>query len=309
MSEYAHIVERARGAFAAVSSGEAFLEKEPDNGAAYSNLKGLRRIALAAQEELERYASLKQIDICHYRLVPEEAGNYQVGNVSSCLLTYQKLFSQLHDAIKNGPKENAKIGKESEAESALNFAYTYSGSLGVALLVNSDRGFFEGVLDKPIDAIYEIMSIEAPDAVNGIAKNFGRAVVKRVFDWSKANIEGGFSSDIKWKRSDGRLLGQMVEKSKLQKISDYIEASADAKTKILEVKAMLVGGDLQTKSFHLTVPEGDSYKGIMSDDATLASQPLGNFYNAKIEVSETYYYATEQTKTVHKLISLTKIDA
>lgn len=307
MSEYAHIIERSRRAFAAVSSAEAFIEREPDNAAAHTNLKGLRRIALSTQSELEKFAARQRIDICHYRLVPEEAGNYLVGNVSSCLLSYQNLFSQIYDALRNGPKQKAHIGKQAEAESALNFAYTYSGSLGVTLLANNDRGFFEGELDKAINTLYEIMGIETADSVAGIAKDLGRAVVKRVHDWSKANVEGGFSSDIKWKRSDGRLLGQMVDQQRLKRISDFIEASSDTQTRVVAVTGMLVGGDIEKKTFHLSVPDGESFKGSLSDEATLSSQALGHIYNARIEISETYFYATEATKVTTRLLSLTRL--
>jgi hypothetical protein len=304
MSEYAHIVERARKAFSSVSSMEALIAKEPDNYAAHSNIIGLRRRALAAKGDVETFASSQHIDVCYYRLVPEAMGSYGVGDVSSCLLSYQNLFSQVHDAIRNGPKQKATIGREAKEESTLDIAYTYSGSLGIALLVRSERGFFDGSLDKPIDVMYQIMDIDDVDRVKDIAQILGRAVVKRVHDWSKASVEGGFSADIKWKRSDGKFLGQMIEKVRLQHIVNFIESSSDTKTHNLEVTAMLVGGDLQSKTFHLTVPGGESYKGIISDEASLVSQKLGNTYHANIEVSETYFFATDQTKIVNKLISL-----
>lgn len=302
MSDYAYVADRAKKAFASVARLESALVHKPEDRALSMNLTSMRRMAERAHEELVRLAEANQIEVCEYRMVPIESGEYGLAHVSRVLLEYQNLFSQIYDALKNGPKSKAVVGADSERESMLDFAYSYSGSLGVVLLAKSDREFFSGSLDKPIDALYQILEIEDIDNVKDISHSLGRAVVKRVHDWSEANVDGGFSVDIKWKRSDGRLLGQMIDSGRLKKIVELIGSTSDTKTVPIKIRAMLIGGNIGSKTFQLTVPDGDSYSGQIPADAVLPeAMTLGRIYDADIEVSETYYYATERTVKANSL--------
>ena len=306
MSNYSHIIEQAKKSFSSVARLESLLEREPFNAAVQTNLIGMRRKALADKVAMESLAASSRVEVCDYRIICDDEGDYGLGRVSACLLTYQQLFTQIYDAIKNGPKGKATFGKDAEHESSLEFAFTYSGSLGVVLMAQSEMDFFDGSLDKPIDALYQIMDISDVDRVKEIAQTLGRAVVKRIHDWSKANVDGGYSADIRWKKSDGKNLGQVVDRGTLKNIVDFIESTADTKTSTIQIIGMLVGGDLQNRSFHITVSGGESYKGHLDKEALLSTEmTLGQIYDATIEISETYHFATEITKTAFKLTRLT----
>lgn len=305
MSDYGYVVDRAKKAFDAVAKLEAELQRQPDNRALQVNLVSQRRLAERAKEELDHLAALNVIEVCEYRLVPEEGGGYSLGHVAESLLKYQLLFSQIYDSVKSGPKKRAVFGREAEKESALEFGYTFSGSLGVVLLAKSDRDFFSGSLDKPIEALYQILDINNKDDVRDIANHLGRAVVTRVHGWSVANIQGGFSTDVYWKRSDGRQLSQFVDRRRMELIVGFIEAASDTVTTPIEVTGMLVGANIVSRTFHLVVPSGDAYMGRISDEIDLDEGPtLGKLYNAKIDISETFYYATERTDRINNLVDL-----
>ena len=305
MSDYSYVADRAKKAFASISKLESLLQKEPDNRAALVNLSGMRRMAAEANAEMERLAQINQIDICRYRLVPMRGESYALKHVSKSLLEYQNLFSQIHDSFLNGPKSKAVFGADAEAASEMNFAYTYSGSLGVVLLAKNDRGFFSGSLDQSIDALYQVMEIDDTDTVRTIAESRGRAVVKRISDWSNAHADAGFSADVKWKQSDGRLKGQLIDHSQLVNIAEIIQSSADAKTDPITINGVLVGANLDTKSFHITVPDGETYKGHFAPEFVVPQEmTVGRFYTASLLVSDTYYYSTDQhvkKNTLNKL--------
>jgi len=302
MSDYAYVADRAKKAFASVARLEGALARKPSDRGLSINLASMRRMAEQARLELERLAEVNNIEVCEYRMVPVQSGGYGLAHVSRVLLEYQNLFTQLHDAIKNGPKTKAMFGEEAEKESTLDFAYSYSGSLGVVMLARSDRDFFAGNLDKSIDALYQILDVSDVDRVKDISHSLGRAVVKRVHDWSKAHVDGGFSADVQWKRSDGRILAQMIDRSRLAEIVGFIDATADEKTVPVTIRAMLVGGNVSSRSFHLSEPQGNTFIGHIGEGAELPqNMTLGQMYEAVIDVSETYYYATEKTKKINIL--------
>lgn len=311
MSDYAYVAERARKAFSTVARLEQALERAPSDKDILLNLSAMRKMAEQAQNDLLRLAEINRIEVCNYRLIPYRDASYALPHVAKSFLGYQNLFSQIYDAIRNGVlKERAVIGKDAEFESMLEYGYSYSGSLGVVLLAQSERDFFEGRLDKPIDALFQVLDIADTDSVKDIAHSLGNAVVKRVFEWSAVNVEAKFSADVRWSRSDGRQLGQVVERRHMERIVDVIGATSDEKVTPIQVSGMLVGTDLPARSFHFVVPDGDSYKGTFHPELRIGHEVVvGKMYDAEIVTVERYHYATEKTERRNLLRKLTLLKA
>ena len=305
MSDYAFVAERAKKAHASVAKLEALLLREPKNRAVQINLKGMQKRAQQASEELEYLAAINRVEVCRYRVVPMTGRGYDLGSVSKVLLEYQNLFSQLYDSFRNGPKSKAVIGREARDKSALEFAYSYAGSLGVVLLTQSERDFFSGNLDEPIEAIYQIIEIDDMDAVRDIAKVRGRAVVKRIYDWSNSLAEGGFAADIRWNRSDGKKLGEMVDRDRLEKIAGFIVEAADTKTDDLSVEGILVGANRDTGAFQISERGGETYKGHFDGEFIVPDEmTVGGLYKATIRVADEYFYASDTHKKTNFLVRL-----
>ena len=236
--------------------------------------------------------------------MPELADNYLLANVSRSYLEFQNLFSQIHDSLKNGAKQKAQIGDEARHESALEFGYSYSGSLGVVLLASSERGFFEGKLDKSVDAFFEVVSMDAMKDAKSTAQQFGKAVLKRLYDWSEANVEGGFATDVRWTRSDGRELGRVIERDRMANMLSILSQASDEKTDPLELEGILVGGDVMSGAFHFVVPDGDSIRGSFDQFSDIGELTLDKRYIAKIDRTTVERYATDEVTKKYVLRSL-----
>jgi hypothetical protein len=305
MSDYASIVDRARRSYAAVARLEAALERDPINPGLQINLAAAKKQAIQNQSRLLALSERRHVEVCNYRLLPEATSHYGVAQVSSSLLSYQNLFSQIHDAKRNGPKQKAKLNPAALRESSLDFAYSYSGSLGLVLLVQNERDFFSGILDASIEALFEVFSIDTQATVREAIDQLGAAVVKRAHDWSEANLEAGFAADVNWNRSDGRRLGEVIERRRMERLVDVLKQSSDEKTRLIEENGVLIGGNVVSKSFHFVVPNGDSYKGKQADDFhTDLPLTLSNNYKAVIREKKKIVYATEQETITHELVSL-----
>lgn len=308
MSDYASIVERTRRAFASVSKLERALQGSPENAAIQINLAASRKLARQNQERLYQIAEMQHVEVCNYKLLPEATDKYRVLFVSKSLLEYQNLFSQIHDAKRNGPKQRTSIGKDAFTESMLDFAYTYSGSLGVVLLAQSDRDFFDGNLDPSIDALFTVMEIRDNKSVREVAMSLGNAVVKRVHDWSKANVDGGFAADVRWNRSDGRQLGEVIERDRMERIIEIIEATSDVTSNVLSAQGFLIGGDLSSRSFHFVVPDGDDFRGKLSDEFPSDTEmTLGKRYSASLMETTKLIYSTEKIERRVELLLLNEM--
>lgn len=307
MSDFASVVERARRAFASVAKLESALARDPSSVMLQVNLAASKKLATKSQDQLFSISEYQRVEVCNYRLIPESWAEYGLAVVAKSFLEYQNLFSQIYDAKKNGPKLRAQIGSEAQEESLLELAYTYSGSLGVVLLAHSERDLFSGKLDSSIQSLLDVTEIKSSRAVKDIRDELGLAVVKRVHDWSKANLDGGFSTDLLWKRSDGRQLGRVVDRDEMGEIVDIIEATSDEKIETITALGILVGGDLKVRggTFHFVVPNGEDYRGALAEEFTSDTEmTLGRSYVARIREKRITVYSTEKELFSRELLSL-----
>lgn len=304
MSDYGSVAEKARRAFASLARVEAAARLEPDSAALQIKLAGRRRFAEELKARLYRISEVEQVEVCDYRLVPQYTDRFALGHVTKSLLDYQNVFSQVYDALKNGPKKRALIGKEAEAESSLEFAYSYSGSLGVVLLAPSQRDFFSGQLDTSIDALFQVIEITNTFEVRDLAKSLGEAVVKRIHDWSEVNVKAGFAIDLQWSRSDGRKLGSFVNVEQLERIASVISSTSDVQISEIDVVGTLVGVGYQTSFFHFVVTNGEDYRGGLADDYDRLEVSVPGNYRALISQHVITHYATGREERHFKLKAL-----
>jgi hypothetical protein len=305
MWDAASAIERARRAFAAVSQLEELALRDTQSRALKINLAAARKVADQAHQRVLEMAEQDHVEACNYRLIPSAMMGYALAWVSRSMMEYQNLFSQIHDAVRNGPKRRSVIGPEAAVESLLEFGYSYSGSLGVTLFVPSEKTLFEGALDASIEALFEALSIEDQHDVRDIAKTLGLPVLRRVHDWSESNVGGGFSADVRWRRSDGRQLGEIVSLARMEKMVDLVKRTSDVETINHFVTGVLVGMDVKSGRFRLTEPDGDDFSGGLDEAFPRAQRfTVNRSYDAHIVESRTTRYATETVERRFALIRL-----
>jgi hypothetical protein len=130
-------------------------------------------------------------------------------------------------------------------------------------------------------------------------------VLKRVHDWSESNVEGGFAADVKWRRADGRHLGEVVPRERMERIVDVIRRTSDVETAHRFVTGILVGMDVKSGSFRLTDPSGEDYRGVLGPDFPRGELfTVNRLYDAHIVESRIIRYATETIDRKFSLVSL-----
>ena len=242
--------------------------------------------------------------------MPRQERGLELGRVSKSYLSYQNLFSQIHDSLKNGKRTDAYIGQEALEESSLEIAYTYSGSLGIVLLVQNDADFFSGALDRSVDMLFEAINTDSNVHVRHLSDELGPAVLKRLNDWCHSNSLGGYSVDLDWKRSNGIHKGAMYSEEHFRKIVDIVSSASDEKRSPEEALGMLVGINLKSGSFHFSVPNGKEYKGGLGQSFPReASVEVGITYVAHMTETRTIRYATGITDTKYNLNRLERLSS
>jgi hypothetical protein len=302
MSDINSVLERLRRAYGAIAEVEMVAARSPGDQYVLANLHALKRDAEDLEQQWEDECAFAQKEICRYRIVPDYARSYSLATVSKSLLDFQELFSQIYGALKIGARKRARITTDVAQETKFNFAFTYPGSLGVALTVDSEADFFRNKFDEAAQALSDIVSIDNQDAVRDLAKNLGGAVVTKIYDWSRVNFGAGYGIDITWKRTDGTIRGGVIDVPALGKVVDLIARTSDRKIRKITVKGVLVGINSKTKRFRLVVPDGEDYTGILSDEFPSTQKwAINTNYQAEIMIEEVTKYSTMETKKTYKL--------
>ena len=277
---------------------EKALARDPDDYALQKDLRSISRLAERFEQQFLELAKQSQIDVCRYRIIPG-TNNYSLRNVTESLSDFQGIITAIYDAKVTGTKKTrASYSNETHAQSALQFGYTYGGSLGVVLMLESERDMFSGKFDDVVETFQQVLEVSDEHDVRDISRVLGQAVMGRVYQWAAANSAADYSLDIQWKRSDGVEIGEYIEAQKLKKIMDIILLTKEPSSEPIEVSGILVGIDVKKKagSFHLVVPEGESFAGVLSDSFDRAAHwEVNTRYTARMTKRTVVHFATERT--------------
>src|SRR4051812_44943103 len=63
-------------------------------------------------EELSEITKAEHIEVCDYRIIPEQSTSYAVAGVTAALHQFQEIVTTVFDAMLSKPKQRAKIAPE-----------------------------------------------------------------------------------------------------------------------------------------------------------------------------------------------------
>lgn len=268
-----------------------------------ANLLSLRTNVADLVLQWEAEARVAQRDVVRYRLIPSQASEYAIRSVATSLLDFQELFSTVFDALKNGAKRRAHLAADVLLETSFNFAFSYPGSLGIAMSIDaSSPGLFEGKFDAAVEAFMQVVEVQDEDELRGLAERLGRAVVRKTFDWSKANLAAGYSVDLIWTSSTGQRHGGMIDVARFRRLVQVIERTSDTETHPLTTGGVLTGFDGQVRRFRFVGDDNQVYAGTLSERFPAGAVWRVNApYQADIERDEALNFATQETQITYRL--------
>lgn len=306
MSDFSFALEKNRALSSRVALLERELARDPDDYALEKDLRSITRLAQRYDEEFRELARMSQVDVCKYKIAPKN-DKYSLKNVTESLSGFQDIITAIYDSKVSGPKSRARYSRDIRAISALQFGYTFGGSLGVVLTLPSDRDMFSGRFDDVVDTFHQILDVGDEHDVRDISRHLGMAVIGQVYQWAANNSASDYSLDIRWTRSDGVERGEYVGSNKLKAITDIIGVTRDSEDAQIEVSGILVGINVKTQagSFHLVIPNSSPYTGRLADGFDRTEHwEVNTRYTAKIRERKVTHFATEQIDTTYFLEEL-----
>lgn len=306
MSDYVYFLDKLRETEGRIARMEAKLSEDPSDFGLEIGLRSLLAMQERLRFELAESAAQNQVEICDYRLLLDKLqSRYSAKAVALSIGAFQELFTMVYHVIQYGKRSRGRVGEETVGESTLDFGYVYTGSLGVVFTVPNENMLFEARLDEAIEQTFGIMKLESPEQVLDVARRLGLAPIRKLYDWSMANYRSGFATDITWRRGQTVKRAAYVSRADAAHMGTIISRSSSENIETLKVSGVLVGFDMNYRTFHFAVPDGETFQGRLG--RTFATSPtveVGGRFAATIQATHTVSFATDEERTSYTLMGL-----
>jgi hypothetical protein len=308
-------MSRLQAVFERLADVEATIAKVERNGGAAGD-DFATQLAISSLEQrraelkglADELAEQELIDVCDYRILPNEWGRFPAKAVSGAISAFQDMFTAFFASVReNRPRHRAIFDADLVQASTLNIGYAYSGSLGIVMYVPSDQLFpSENDQDLAVQGIFQLAAQETSEGVKAIAEKFGRAPIRAFYEWSKVNIDYGMSSDVTWQRGTIKKSERLFQPEELAPIVEIIETYSET-TEILEtLTGILVALDVTRKTFKISFPDSPDIRGTFDENFNWKiPHKIPERYQAKLKKNITTQLWSENESTSWTLLNLT----
>jgi hypothetical protein len=277
---------------------------DPDSKSLVSAAKSLRNQYEQLLEQFLAEANRIEIDVCTYRMFTIFGGvRYTLNEVTTALRDFQQLFTTVFRALRaHTVKQRSDI-----ENSDFGIAYTFPGSLGVALTLPRERQLFSSgnEFDDAMRTVFGMVRASTPDEILQHVRNVGRAAVRQMDKWAADHSAHGLGADINWKIQAPNPTRLFIQPPEISGLRNAIALSDYSAPRNIEVVGELVGADTDRKSFHFKTETRQSIYGRFTDAITTEHRAqLPAPYTAKLRVTTQTLYATEQEENDYFLLSL-----
>jgi len=306
MNRLLDIQERIRTTTAALGRLEPEFAKNPQSASLNANIRSLRKLYDNLTLDFEQISSSLGLDICVYRILDERPS---IRTLSSSLASFQDALSTTFEALKKGPRERRTFSPETIAQTEFRVAYTFPGSFGVVLTVFNQPLLSDdwlNDLDNAVDKVFLLARSKSSESVLELSRILGKAPVKAVYDWAKANVKGMTGAEVEWKRNKTIRNRILIQYPEFGELSLNIEKIVDHSIKEIDEIGTLVGADIVSKKFHFVVEATDhDIRGHFSDAISESQRAeLPARYKAHFRKTTRLSLATEEEKIEYFLTHL-----
>jgi len=307
MKRLTDIIEKMAETQKAMRKLESLLSSQPSRHSLQAAYDSLHKRHENLESKFLVMTDIEHLDVCTYRVFTEDNGNYPILAFGNALRDFQRWFSTIYDALKTGPKKRAKLSADIIAESSLNFAFSYPGSIGVAMTIPSERLIFENELQKAMMKSTEMLQAKESGQIQNYAQKLGVASIRAMYSWIEAHVNSGFGANIHWIRKEQTISEITAGYQHLMNLKQVIEKTSESEETSFEAKGWLVGADTLNHTFHMVFEEADEIRGKMSKEIGESyTVELPKLYTATFTKSSFVNYATEEEKLSYFLKSLKK---
>jgi len=296
----------------ALSRLSRMLRDRPDAPGLLANMQVLERTSRELEQEFSSAAKSMGLEVCTYRLFNDEKNQRSIFSLGMALVNFQSMFSVVYDAIKYGqPKMTAHLHEGIWQETQFDFAYSYPGSIGVAMTLSSEVDLYGSPFDKAIQTLFGMAKTQTSEAMKEYSRNVGVAPVKAMYAWADALSRAELGVDIKWIGYRTPELRLILQRPELISLRDTISSMSEEQHTEFSAEGTLIAAHILRKTFGFQYSEGDEVRVINGkfidaiNQAHAATVPA--YYMAHFRKTTRTAYSTEEDKIEYLLLRLEEL--
>lgn len=304
MSNLIALIDKLRQTDESIAETEAAFAQSKSPAIALS-LQSLQRWRAELEVQFEQATITQQVDVCRYRIFDAINDSPAVRVVANTLRDFQELVTTAYEALRTGPKQRITTNAEARSATSFNFAYTFSGSLGVVLTVPNDHLLMGSTyLDAAVEEVFGLLSASDSSAIRQKAETLGPAAVALAYRWAKVQAEAGVGSDVEWRRGPLVRSRVLLQHQELQHLEQLIAQTTEIVEDRVPMRGRLVGIDAKTRTFHFEYA-GDDIRGRVAESVSFETTvELPAIYDAVVLQRKRIELATGEESITYLLESL-----
>jgi hypothetical protein len=296
MTDLTDISEKLQDTVAAIAAMEATLIRTRDAGV-NEILATLRRRHDDLEARFVALADAQETEVCRYRILRSGAA-FPIAVLADSLRAFQSWLTVTFDAVAHGPKARSRVSADVVQRTTLDLGYVYPGSVGFVLTIPNQRLLIgETDLDAAVHQMFDMLRAESSTQLRNISRRVGVAPIRKMHDWVSSHAKADLSADIKWERGETVKSDILFQSEEAVRLASLVESTSDETIERVTLTGFLQGGDLDSRSFHLSFPEtqeADDIRGYMTKSfAPKEELQLGKRYEADLVKHTVTRYAIE----------------
>lgn len=307
MPDLLDIQEKLQDTSAAIARAQRTLAKNPSIPSVAANLRSLEKRWNDLEYNFRTVADRLELDVCHYRILFEDRPT--LTGLTSIWLDFQNVFSLVYDALKNGPKQRARLAPDVVSETSLGFAYSYPGSIGVVLTLNNERLLLgRTLLDDALKSTEQVIHASDSKGLAELSRKLGAPPIRAAYRWANDQLTFGMTSQIEWHRREELRSSFLIQKPELERFRIIADETSPEETEDITVDVQLVGADVAAQTFHIELQDGSPVRGRCAPGVISNTHlvELPQNYHAKLIKTTKIRFSTEEPEVSWRLTQLTK---
>jgi len=308
MSRLEELQRELQEAGEAIARAERTVAAHPGIPSAAATLRTIMSWRDNVEAQFRTAADQIGLDICSYRIELDERTRPTIAGMTAVLGEFQRVFTSVFHALKNGPKLRGKVSAESTEATAFEFAYTFRGSIGVMMTLQNERllSLTKTDLDEAMDRTLALLSVKDHKEIQAIAEVVGLPALRYAHQWAVENANAGFGADILWQRESAVRQSARLQPAQIRSLASAIQ-SATAKEETTVI-GDLVDVDFTAKTFGLALKDR-TISGTFNN-AISQSHPvvLPSRYQAVLRVIQRVVVEAGQEEKSYLLLRLEPAD-
>lgn len=312
MNQLLDIRKKIENTNEALSRLSRMLRDRPEAPGLLANMQVLERTSKELEQEFFSAAKEMGLEVCMYRLFSDDKNQRSIFSLGKALVNFQCMFSVVYDAIKfSQPKLTAHLHEGIWDETQFEFAYSYAGSIGVAMTLSSEVDLYGSPFDQAIHTLFGMAQVQTSEAMKAYSRSVGVAPVKAMYVWADELAQADFGVDIKWvgyRTPETRLF---IQRSDLISLRETISSMSEEQHTEFSTDGTLVAAHILRKTFGFQYAEGDDLHVINGkfidaiNQSHAATVPAS--YKAHFRKTIRTTYSTQEDKVEYLLLGLEEL--